>query len=158
MRAVLDTSAIIYLQDFRKFEEIFIPPSVKDEIKDRLSRMKLETLEPKIVEPEENFVKEIKTMAKRTGDLERLSETDVQVLALAKQVDAIIVSDDYNIQNVAKKLGIKYLSVFSKGIKKLYFWEKYCPNCKKYFKRDLKECPVCGAGLKRLPKGQGRNK
>jgi len=149
---VLDTSAIIYLQDFRKFDEIFIPPSVIEEVKDKLSTMKLEAMESKIVEPEESFVEEVKRVANKTGDLEKLSKTDIQVLALAKQVEAVLVSDDYNIQNVAKKLGIKYITLFGKGIKKLYFWKKYCPACKKYFKKDLKECLVCGTKLKRVPK------
>ncbi|MEM5773051.1 MAG: PIN domain-containing protein [Candidatus Aenigmatarchaeota archaeon] len=156
MKAVLDTSAIIYLQDFRKFDEIFIPSSVVEEVRDKLSSMKLEALKAKIVEPDEIFVREIKTIAKKTGDLEKLSKTDIQVLALAKQFEANIVSDDYNIQNVAKKLGIKYLSVFSKGIKEIYFWKKYCPACKKNFKDSLKECPVCGAKLKRVPKTQAK--
>ncbi|MEM5766479.1 MAG: PIN domain-containing protein [Candidatus Aenigmatarchaeota archaeon] len=156
MRVVLDTSAIIYLQDFRKFNEIFIPPLVKEEVKDKLSSIKLEALEARIIEPEENFVRKIKEIAKKTGDLERLSNTDIQVLALAKQIDAIVISDDYNIQNVAKGFGIKYLSIFSKGIRELYFWKKYCAVCKKYFKQNLKECPVCGARLKRLPRSRAK--
>ncbi|MEM5879351.1 MAG: PIN domain-containing protein [Candidatus Aenigmatarchaeota archaeon] len=156
MRAVLDTSAIIYLQDFRKFDEIFIPFSVVEEVKDKLSSMKLEALKARIVEPEESFMEEVKFVAKKTGDLEKLSQTDIQVLALAKQVEATIVSDDYNIQNVAKKIGIKYLPVFSKGIKEVYFWKKYCSACKKKFKDSLKECPVCGAKLKRVPKTQAK--
>lgn len=151
MRVVLDTSAIIYLQDFRKFDEIFIPFLVAEEVKDKLSSMKLEAIEARIIEPEENFVKEIKKIARKTGDLEKLSKADIQVLALAKQLEATVVSDDYNIQNVAKKLGIKYIPVLTKGIKEIYFWRKYCPACKKKFKDNLKECPVCGAKLKRVP-------
>jgi UPF0271 protein len=158
MRVVLDTSAIIYLQDFRKFEEIFIPTLVAEEVKDRLSAMKLEAMNAQTLEPEKKFLDEVKDIAKKTGDLEKLSRTDIQVLALAKELKATIISDDYNIQNVAKKLKIEFLPVFSKGIKELFFWKKYCPACKKYFKSDLKECPVCGTKLKRLPKSKQATK
>jgi len=152
MRVVLDTSAIIYLQDFRKFDEIFIPTLVAEEVKDRLSVMKLESLNAKKIEPNKKFLDEVEAIAKKTGDLEKLSKTDIQVLALAKELKATIISDDYNIQNVAKKLKIEFLPVFSKGIKEIFFWKKYCPNCKKYFKSELEECPICGAKLKRVPK------
>jgi|YelNatPaOPRAMG01_1025707.scaffolds.fasta_scaffold11198_8 UPF0271 protein len=152
MRVVLDTSAIIYLQDFRKFDKIFIPTLVAEEVKDRLSVMKLESLNAKKIEPNKKFLDEVEAIAKKTGDLEKLSKTDIQVLALAKELKATIISDDYNIQNVAKKLKIEFLPVFSKGIKEIFFWKKYCPNCKKYFKSELEECPICGAKLKRVPK------
>jgi len=154
MRVVLDTSAIIYLQDFRKFDEIFIPTLVVEEVKDKLSTIKLEALNAKKLEPQKNFLEEVKAIAKKTGDLEKLSNTDLQVLALAKELNATIISDDYNVQNVAKRLGIEFLPVFSKGIKKIFFWKKYCPSCKKFFKSNLKECPICGTKLKRLPRAR----
>jgi UPF0271 protein len=152
MRVVLDTSAIIYLQDFRKFDEIFIPPLVIEEVKDKLSSMKLASLNARILEPDEDYVKKVKAVARQTGDLEKLSKTDLQVLALAKELKATIISDDYNVQNVAKKAGLDFISIFSKGIKEFFIWKKYCQACKKYFGADLKQCPVCGAKLKRVPK------
>lgn len=156
MKVVLDTSAIIYLHDFRKFDEIYIPTLVVEEVKDKFSMMKLEALNARTREPNKKFLEEIRLIAKKTGDLEKLSETDLQVLALAREMKASIISDDYNIQNVAKKIGIEFFSVFSKGIKKLFFWKKHCPTCKKYFKESLKECPVCGRRLRRLPKIQAK--
>ena len=154
MRFVLDTSAIIYLQDFRRFDEIFVPTLVVEEVRDIISKIKLGALNLKTLEPDEKFLEEVKNIAKKTGDLEKLSKADIQVLALAKELKANIVSDDYNIQNVAKRLGIKFIPVFSKGIKKIFYWKKFCSNCKKYFNPDLKECPVCGAKLKRLAKSR----
>ena len=94
---------------------------------------------------------EIKNAARKTGDLEKLSETDIDVLALAKELGVTLVSDDYNIQNVAEKIGIKYISVFNKRISKFFVWRKYCPACKKYLGSELNECPTCGTALKRVP-------
>jgi len=154
MKVVLDTSAIIYLQDFRKFKEIFTTDSVIHEVKDKITEMKLSAIKASVVEPGKKFVNEIKRIAESTGDLEKLSKTDVEVLALAKELKAIVISDDRNVQNVAEKIGIKYISLFSEKIKKLFVWKKYCLACKKYFGTELNECPVCGSKLKRVPKGE----
>jgi len=152
MKVVLDTSAIIYLQDFRKFKEIFTTDSVIHEVKDKITEMKLSAIKANVVEPRKKFVDKIKLAAKKTGDLEKLSKTDVEVLALAKELKAIVISDDRNVQNVAEKIGIEYISLFSEKIKKLFVWKKYCPACKKYFGNELDKCPVCGSKLKRVPK------
>jgi len=152
MKAVLDTSAIIYLEDFRKFDKIFTTSSVLSEVKDQITELKLPAIGAKILEPSKKAVDKIKAVSKKTGDLEKLSQTDIEVLALAKELDATVVSDDYNIQNVAKKIGLKYISVFSKGIKELFTWGKFCQNCKKYFGNEARKCPVCGSELRRVPK------
>lgn len=152
MRVVLDTSSLIYLSDFRRFDEILTVNGVVKETKDRISTMKLSALKLKVVGVNEKTVKEIKKIARKTGDLEKLSRTDIDVIAAAKENGCTIISDDRNIQNVAEKLGIDYISIFSKKITKLITWKKYCENCKKYFSRK-KICPICGTKLKRVPAG-----
>jgi UPF0271 protein len=147
MRVVLDTSAIIYLNDFRKFDEIFIVDSVVREVKDKITAMKLSGLKLKILEPKKETVEKIKSTAAETGDLEKLSETDIEILAAAVESKSMIISDDRNIQNVAEKLGIKYISVFSEKITKLITWKNYCKNCKKFFEKKV--CPICGSKLVR---------
>jgi UPF0271 protein len=150
MRVALDTSAIIYLNDFRQFEEIFTLQEILEELRDKVSLMKLSGLKLKVIEPSLNSVKDVKTMAKETGDLEKLSESDIKLLALAKEKKLVIISDDYSIQNVAEKMHIKYLSTFLKPITKLIKWRKFCKNCKKFYEKgDV--CKKCGAKLIRLP-------
>ncbi len=150
MKVVLDTSAIIYLNDFRKFDEILTVQEVVDEVKDRTTAMKLSGLSFKIFEPSKAAIEEIEKTAKETGDLEKLSDTDVKVLALAKENNCTIISDDRNIQNVAEKLGIRYVSIFNEKITKLITWKRFCKNCKKFY--DRKEvCAICGEKLARVP-------
>jgi len=150
MKVVLDTSAIIYLSDFRRFSEMLTVQEVIEEVKDKVTAMKLSGLKLKVVEPEKRIVEEIKKIASETGDLEKLSKTDIKILALAKENRCAIISDDYNIQNVAEKIGISYISIFNKKITKLIKWKKFCKNCKKYFKKE-KFCSVCGGKLTRVP-------
>jgi len=145
MKVVLDTSAIIYLNDFRRFSEMFTVENVIREVKDNISSLKLSSLKLEIVEPGEKFLSEIEKVARETGDWEELSETDKKILAVALEKKLTIVSDDRDIQNVAEKLKLKYVSIFSGKIKDLVVWKKYCRNCKKYFDGEI--CPVCGEKL-----------
>jgi UPF0271 protein len=149
MKVVLDTSAIIYLSDFRKFDEIFTVQAVVNEVKDRISSIKLSSLNIKIVEPSNETLEEIIQVAKNTGDLEKLSKTDLKIIALAKERGLTIVSDDRNIQNVAEKLNLKYISVFSGKIKKLVTWRKFCRSCQRYSNKE-NFCPTCGGRLVRV--------
>ncbi|MEM5834464.1 MAG: ribonuclease VapC [Candidatus Aenigmatarchaeota archaeon] len=149
MRVVIDTSGLIYLNYFRSFEEIFTVPEVIEEVKDKLTSLKVSGLNLKVENPSRESIKEVKKIAKETGDLEKLSKTDVKLLALAKEKELLIVSDDRNIQNVAERMGIKYISIFSKKISKLIIWKKYCKNCKKFFEGTA--CPVCGRKLIKIP-------
>jgi UPF0271 protein len=112
--------------------------------------MKLSALRLKVVEADEKIIKEVIEVARQTGDLEKLSKTDIEVIAAAKESNCTIISDDRNIQNVAEKIGINYISIFSKKITKLVTWKKYCENCKKNYSYE-KVCPTCGAELKRAP-------
>ncbi len=153
MKVVLDTSAIIYLNDFRMFDEIFTVSDVVDEVKDKINVLKLSGINLKVNDPSEVSVKEVKGIAKETGDLVKLSKTDIKILALAKENQLTIVSDDYNIQNVAEKIGIGYISLFSKKITKLVKWRMYCDNCKRFFDSE-KNCPKCGGQLIRKPAKQ----
>jgi UPF0271 protein len=155
MKVALDTSAIIYLNDFRSFDEMLTVQEVVYEVRDKVSSMKLSSLNLKIVEPAKKFVDEVKNVAIETGDLEKLSKTDVNIIAVAKEYGYTVVSDDRNVQNVSEKLGIGYISVFSKKIDKLITWKKFCKNCKKVFEKgDV--CSVCGSKLVRISEKSGK--
>lgn len=63
----------------------------------------------RIIEPTLETIDEVKASATSAGDSFYLSKTDLQVLALALEFkrrgyDPQIVTDDYSIQNIAKKL------------------------------------------------------
>jgi len=150
MKAVLDTSAILYLSDFSIFEEIFTVSEVLEEAKDRMSNLKISGLRIRVEEPSENSLGEVKKVAGETGDLEELSKTDLKLLALAKEKKCLLISDDRAVQNVAKKMGINFISLFSKKISKFILWGKYCKNCKKWFEGRF--CPICGEVLRRRPR------
>jgi endoribonuclease Nob1 len=150
MKVVLDTSAIIFLNDFRSFDEIITVPEVIEEVKDQTTSMKLFGLNLKIIEPSEDSVKEIKKVAKETGDMHKLSNTDIKVLALAKENNSKLISDDRCIQNVAEKIGIECISIYNKKITRVITWKRFCKSCRKEYD-DVDVCSTCGTILSRKP-------
>jgi len=103
-----------------------------------------------IQSPSSESVALIKKTAQETGDKEKLSPADIELLALARDVNkeperkAIILTDDYAIQNIAKTLHIRYQGISQKGVTKKYNWRYRCPGCKKQFTEPMKICPICG--------------
>ncbi len=167
---VLDTSAFLAGYDpFSPSDEQVTVPKVEEEIK-RNSMVKtrfetaMESGKLKVKAPTEENLSAVKVSASQAGDWHKLSETDLQVLALAYEFKAAgcapqIVTDDYSIQNVAKRLGIEFLALATFGIKRALEWIRYCPACHKQYPENskLKECQVCGTELKRKPKRQRPN-
>jgi UPF0271 protein len=86
----------------------------------------------------------VKAAAKKSGDLGRLSDVDISVIALALDIGGAVLTDDYSIQNVSKILGVEYRPVGTSGIKKVEKWNYRCSGCGKWFKENVNECPICG--------------
>jgi len=103
-----------------------------------------------VKEPDGNSISKVKKTAGQSGDLEKLSENDISVLALALETDSSIVSDDYNIQNLARILGLKYERTAHPGIKKRVRWIKVCEGCGREGEDYV--CRVCGSRLRRISK------
>jgi endoribonuclease Nob1 len=161
---VLDTSAFIGGFDpFTIREEQVAPPRVEEEVKRNsmtLLRFSIavESGKLKIFAPAQPFLDQVKACATSVGDSFFLSETDMQVLALALEIGARgdspqIVTDDYSIQNVATKLGLRFVSLTTFGIKRVLNWIRYCPACHRTYPPNFKakECQICGTELKRKP-------
>ncbi len=162
---MLDTSALLAGFDpFALVEEQVTAPKVEDEITtNSMTYLRFKTAVEsgrlKVIAPTEEFSNQVQTSASKVGDSYLLSETDKQLLALALEYKAKgyspqIITDDYSIQNVAKKLGIDFLALATFGIKRLLEWIRYCPACHKEYpvNSSFKECQVCGTDLKRKPR------
>jgi UPF0271 protein len=105
-----------------------------------------------IKEATKESIKQINNISTKTGDIERLSETDKEILALALDVnkndEAVILTDDYSIQNVAQALKIKFEPISQRGITKKFKWTYQCRGCRKKFKENINTCPICGSSIR----------
>ena len=106
--------------------------------------------------PKKSFIDKVKEAAALVGDVFFLSETDLQVLALALELKThgyspLIATDDYSIQNVANQIGMEFTSLATFGIRFRLQWVRYCPACHKKYPAEykLKNCEVCGTELRR---------
>lgn len=151
---ILDTGAIISRNINLISGNICIPVSVMGEIrKGKLKRNMDEISEYiSVIDPSHNFKKLVRKAAEETGDIRVLSETDIDVISAALEISGIIVSDDYAIQNVAGKMGIKYIGVEKETIKKQMEWQFRCTGCRKIYPKFVSVCEICGHAVKRFPK------
>ena len=121
-------------------------------------KIKLETLKTlKIREVPPTFLKKAEDMAVKVGEKEKLSKTDLSLLALSLYLrecgfEVNLVTEDFALQNAALHSKIKVLSVRDRKIPKGIIWEFYCPACGKRVESWVKICPICGTPIKRKPK------
>ncbi|UCG68096.1 MAG: DNA-binding protein, partial [Thermoplasmata archaeon] len=69
-------------------------------------------------------------------------------LSLALELDCVLLTDDYSIQNIAAKLNVKSRGIAQEGIKETIKWRLRCKGCGRYWEKIHDSCPVCGSDLK----------
>jgi len=164
---VLDTSAFLAGFDpFTSSDELVTVPKVEEEIlRESMVKMRFQTAlesgKVKVKAPTQQSAESAEASASKVGDFHKLSEADLQLLALALEIKAQgdrpqILTDDYCIQNVAAQLGIEFCALATFGIKRVLEWVRYCPACHKQYPANTKhkECQICGTELKRKPRRQ----
>jgi len=166
---VIDTSALIAGFDpFSINEEQYTAPNVRDEITEHTMpwlrfKTAMESGKVRIKKPQKTFLERTKVFASAMGDSFFLSETDLQVLALALELrtdgySPLIATDDYSIQNVASEMNIEFAPLSNFGIRRRLQWIRYCPGCHRRYPANYKSprCQVCGTRLKRKPLKRNR--
>lgn len=109
----------------------------------------LESNTLQIVNSDGKSIEKVVVAARRTGDYAKLSEADISIIALALQLEIVLVTNDYAVANVATTLKIPVKSVASKGITHTRKWIAYCSACGRAFGPNAKECRLCGNRLRR---------
>ncbi len=156
VRAVLDASAI--LEGFEPVppDEFVVPPSVVEEISKGRAGRRMRTMVDAglaVKAPGEAARELVTAQARTMGEEDRLSGTDVDVLALSLELGLPCVTDDYSLQNVAARLGVEARPFKESGIKEVWEWQYRCTGCGRTFEEDVgAECPVCGRPLRSTPR------
>jgi UPF0271 protein len=143
---VIDSSAIF--QRKAVYKNMVTVPEVVAEILDEASALYFSVKNLRVEEASPESVEEVRMAARKTGDIHKLSETDIKVLAKAvdeikKGNEVVLVTDDYAIQNVAMSLGIKFDGILHRQISKEFKWVKVCRGCGRRIESEI--CPVCGS-------------
>lgn len=158
MRLVLDSSVFFHGSGFEGeffpvsplVSEYFTTSSVVSELRDLASKARVDLLSEaglRVMDPDREAVLRVIEAAAVRGEAEGLSRTDIEVLALALQLGAGIMSDDYALQNVARSLGIRVVRLKQAGARNIR-WKFRCSGCGRYYTMPG-ECQVCGALIRR---------
>jgi UPF0271 protein len=146
---VLDATA--FIEGYEADDEIATIPAVREELTDE-TRFRFEAMEGggmHIQVPGAAALDRVRAAARETGDLETLSDVDIRLVAAALELDAVLVTDDYAMQNVAERLGVPVESIVQGGIEEQRDWTFQCQGCGREFEENKERCPVCGTGLAR---------
>ncbi len=144
---------------------MFVTPAVLDEVRRPEDRERLETLREtglKVQSPTAEGLRRVEEAAKAAGEGERLSKADKELVALALDLKAELLTDDRSMQNVAATLQVAFRGFAQSEIKGIWHWESQwrCSGCARaYEKEPLRgECTICGHAVKkkhwRVPKGE----
>ncbi len=101
-----------------------------------------------VASPSKGGMEKVMEAALESGDSERLSPTDMGLLALALDEKATILTDDYSIQNLAMGLGIDYKGVMFPEITKRVSWRYRCVGCGRRYEDHSDVCEICGSKLR----------
>jgi UPF0271 protein len=146
---VLDSSA--FIDEYHTDRDTASIPLVREELEDE-SAFRFDAMEGSgmhIHIPAEGTVEKVRRAAGETGDLAELSDTDVRLLAAAFELDGVLVTDDYAMQNVADKLGVTVDVIAQDGITEQRDWTFQCAGCGREFDENRDRCPICGSDLSR---------
>jgi len=151
MRFVLDATAIRSGMVITDEHEWFAPASVIEEL--RLGKVArdvglLTELTLKVHSPDRIWIEKVKAAAGSTGDIFRISKTDIDILALAMELNATIITDDYSIQNCARTLNVPFQTGVLDGIKEVFHWTYRCRGCGRTFDKEHEDCPICGSDIR----------
>ncbi len=149
MVRVLDASALLTGRQFPG--ELATVPGVLRELGRHGLTPQLQAIldtQVRVLEPGTAAQARIRAAAESTGDAQRLSPTDRELLALAVELGATLVTDDYSIQNVCRVLAIPYEPVLLPGIQEAWHWTYRCTGCGRTWPQWHEDCPTCGSPLK----------
>ena len=165
--AVCDTSVLLAGGDPRSGPEdqAFVTPAVLDEVRRPEDRERLETLCEtglKVRSPTAEAFLRVEQAAKAAGEGDRLSKADKELVALALDLNAELLTDDRSMQNVAATLKVAYRGFAQSEIKGVWHWESQwrCSGCARAYETEPPkgECRVCGHAVRkkhwRVPRGE----
>ena len=158
---ILDTSSIlsgkqISIKDGKLITTTSVLNELKPGGKDYRKLSYLLENELSVFEPKKSSIEKIVEISKVTGDENRLSKTDIDIVALAidlkknSDYNVIILTDDYSIQNISNYLKINFCNISQKPITKRFKWIFKCRGCGKKFSKNIKVCPICGSSIKNI--------
>lgn len=103
---MLDAWAFIHLPKL-ECEDCATVPEVLGEVKDFLSQARLQAWKVRVLEPAQQSLELVKRVAQSSSYADKISRTDLKLLALAKDLNGTLVTKDRWLRSLAKELGVR---------------------------------------------------
>ncbi len=107
-------------------------------------------------EPSSSARDRVASVATAAGSLARLSSADRDTLAVCLDLgpNARLLSDDFTMLDLAKRLGIDAQAIATQGVRETLDWAARCAGCGRTFSVELAGtgCPVCGSEIRAKPR------
>jgi rRNA maturation endonuclease Nob1 len=140
------------------FDEVYITSDVKDEVSMGSPLRVMENMISAglvVKDPKDREV--ARSIIEQTGESDLLSNADISIIALALELEEVMVlTDDFRIQNILKSQKIPFGpagEIGNRTIKDQWEWTYRCRGCGKYFDDPPEDlCIICGSGIKRTRK------
>ena len=156
---VLDTSALMAGRPLGPGEDTVVPAAVLEELRpggrDRRHLDNLLAAGARLAEADPDARRRVQEEARKGGEAPRLSVADVDVLAVALALEGELATDDYTVQNVARRLGVPTRGVQQAGIVSEYRFVPRCTGCRRILDAPADECPVCGSPVRMVKDRRG---
>lgn len=141
MKAVIDTNVFVRGRNLPDYENYFTVPEVKEEIISRKGETKFMVSDVEVSSPSADSKDIVDDKAEIIGS--EASNVDRLLAALALDMDAVLVTDDKDLQNLCGHLGIDYAGYMEDSIDEVREWSKVCENCGNTVESD--KCGRCGS-------------
>ncbi len=146
---VIDSNVVIHAAGMElPFDNMVTVPEVTAEMESFRAQRRFEAEDIDIREPSDEAIENVEEQVDK-GE-ESVSQADIKLVALALDMEASLVTDDYWMQNLAQKLGINCRTFLKEGIQETKSWKTVCTNCGR--RTEKKRCPVCGGSTKKKSK------
>lgn len=154
-RYVVDANVFIhgsFQQLSSAFPDMVTVPAVTAELESTEAGRRFDVEDVIVMQPSDEAVSQVEDTVTDLG--EDISDTDIALVALALEQEAVLVTDDRGMQNVSASLDVTYTGFLQDEIEEQIWWTYRCAACEHELDpadTSGDTCPSCGGVLKRVP-------
>lgn len=139
--AVVDANVFIHGRGSYPFSKAITVQEVVDELQSNHGKNMLRNVTYEVRKPSEESFENVKNKSESINS--PTSAADEKLLALAMDVEEVILTDDIALQNLALHLELDFQGFIEDKIEKKFRWKKLCKNCGNKVSGD--RCSSCGS-------------
>ncbi len=139
--AVVDANVFIHGRGSYPFSKAITIQEVVDELQSSHGKNMLRNADYEVRIPSSQEVEIVGTKSQELNS--PTSEADEKLLALAMQLDKVVLTDDIALQNLALHLDIDFQGFLEDDLEEKVRWKKICKNCGNEVSQN--RCSSCGS-------------